>query len=74
MNKDQKPSQRELADALDLTESQVVANISAVERKPDGSGHWVYFVPDAEPELISKLGVGRSGILGTDAINRLRGD
>jgi hypothetical protein len=51
-----------------LGENQVAANISAVERKSDGSGHWVYFVPDAAPELIFRLKIGVNCILDTDAI------
>lgn len=74
MSNYQKPSQRELAEALEMSESQVAANISAVERKSDGSGHRVYFVPDAAPELISRLNIGVNRILVTDAINRLRED
>lgn len=74
MSNYRKPSQREIAEALEMSESQVAANISAVEKKPDGSGHRVYFVPDASPELIARLGVGVNRILDTDAINRLRED
>lgn len=74
MNHHQKPSQRELAEALEMSESQVAVNISAVKTKSDGSGHWVYFVPDVSPELIVRLNIAPNCILDTDAIKRLRED
>jgi hypothetical protein len=67
----QKPSPRELAEALEMSESQVAVSISAVERKFDGSGHWIYFVPDVSPELIIRLNIAPNCILDTDAIIRL---
>lgn len=58
MSELRKLSQRELSDALGISESQVASSVADNSPMPDGSGHWVSFSLSADNGLLSRLEVG----------------
>ena len=71
MSSVRKPTQREICDALELSESEVALYVAEVEEKADGSGHWIFFSVLTPDEVLFWPRVGNSLRLETDAINRL---
>jgi hypothetical protein len=72
MSNDKKPSQRELAEALNLSESEIALYVSDTDQMPDGSGHWIHFRTTTPKKLLSRLEVGSDLRLQTHSVNNLR--
>lgn len=53
-----KLSEPELAQALQLEQSDVASYVMDNEAKADDSGHWVYFRLDTPEATIKRLGIG----------------
>jgi hypothetical protein len=71
MSSVRKPTQQEISDALELSESEVALYVADVEEKADGSGHWIFFSVLTPNDVLFWLRVGNSLRLETDAINLL---
>jgi len=71
MSSVRKPTQREISDALELSESEVALYVADVEEKADGSGHWIFFSLLTPNDILFWLRVGNNLRLETDAINLL---
>lgn len=67
MGKIQKLTQRQLAQGLQLLESDVSKYVADNEPKADDSGHWVFFSPDTPKVILDRLKVGRDLRLGLKA-------
>lgn len=61
-----KLTQRELSEALGISESQVASSIADNDPMPNGKGHWVSFSYDADKGLLSRLEVGADHRLALD--------
>jgi|LNAP01.1.fsa_nt_gb hypothetical protein len=72
MSNDNKPSQRELAEALNLSESEIALYVSDTDQMSDGSGHWIHFRTTTPKKLLSRLEVGSDLRLKTHSVNHLR--
>lgn len=72
MSNDNKPSQRELAEALNLSESEIALYVSDIDQMSDGSGHWIHFRTTTPKKLLSRLEVGSDLRLKTHSVNHLR--
>lgn len=59
MGKLQKLTQRQLAQALQLQESEVSRYVTDNEPKADDSGYWVFFNLDTPKATLERLEVGR---------------
>lgn len=71
MSSVRKPTQREISDALELSESEVALYVADVEEKDDGAGHWIFFSELTPNDILFWLRVGNNLRLETDAINLL---
>ena len=71
MSSVRKPTQREISDALELSESEVALYVAEVEEKADGLGHWIFFSVSTPNDILFWLRVGNNLTLETDAINLL---
>ncbi|MGF6708786.1 hypothetical protein [Pseudomonas frederiksbergensis] len=72
MSNDNKLSQRELAEALNLSESEVALYVSDTDQMSDGSGHWIHFRSTTPKKLLSRLEVESDLGLKTHSVNHLR--
>ncbi|WP_085716642.1 hypothetical protein [Pseudomonas sp. B28(2017)] len=71
MSSVRKPTQREISDALELSEIEVALYVAEVEEKVDGAGHWIFFSASTPNDILFWLRVGNNLMLETDAINLL---
>ena len=71
MSSVRKPTQREISDALELSESEVALYVAEVEEKADGAGHWIFFSVSTPNHILFWLRVGNNLTLETDAISIL---
>lgn len=71
MSSVRKPTQREISDALELSESEVALYVAGVEEKADGVGHWIFFSVSTPNDILFWLRVGNNLTLETDAISIL---
>ena len=71
MSSVRQPTEREISDALELSESEVALYVADVEEKADGAGHWIFFSVSTPNDILFWLRVGNNLTLETDAINLL---